>query len=164
MSELKRVALYTDGACTGNPGPGGYGIILVFGEKRREISAGFRLTTNNRMELMAAIVGLKTLRYRCAVTVCTDSQYVVKGITLGWAKRWRANGWRRNAQEKAINADLWGQLLDQCEQHEVTFEWVKGHANHPENERCDRLAVFAAQGKDLPPDDGYDSPASEPAP
>jgi ribonuclease HI len=164
MTDLKHITIYTDGACTGNPGPGGYGIILQHGEKRREISAGFRLTTNNRMELTAAIVGLKILRYRCAVTIYTDSQYVVKGITLGWAKRWRANGWRRNAQEKAINADLWGELLDQCAEHEVTFEWVKGHANHPENERCDRLAVLAAQGKDLPRDDGYDSAASNAVP
>lgn len=156
MSELKQVVIYTDGACTGNPGPGGYGIILQYGEKRREISAGFRRTTNNRMELMAAIVGLETLRYRCSVTICTDSQYLVKGITLGWARRWRANGWRRNAQEKAINADLWGRLLDLCAQHEVVFEWVKGHADHPENERCDRLAVLAAQGADLSIDTGYD--------
>ncbi len=161
MSELKNVTIYTDGACTGNPGPGGYGIILHYGEKRREVSAGFRLTTNNRMELMAAIVGLKTLRYRCAVTICTDSQYLVKGITLGWAKRWRANGWKRTPTEKAVNADLWSELLDLCALHAVTFEWVKGHNNHPENERCDRLAVLAAQEKDLPRDTGYDTAVEE---
>lgn len=156
MSELKRVTIYTDGACSGNPGPGGYGIILTYGERRREISAGFRLTTNNRMELMAAIVGLQTLRYKCDVTLYTDSQYVAESIVQGWAARWRTNGWRRNKKDKAVNADLWSQLLDLCAEHEVNFRWVKGHAGHPENERCDELAVLAAQGKDLPPDKGYE--------
>jgi len=157
MSEMRHIAIYTDGACSGNPGPGGYGTILVHGEKRRELSAGFRRTTNNRMELMAAIVGLRTLRYKCSVTVYTDSQYVAGSITQGWAERWRANGWWRNKKDKAINVDLWGRLLDLCAQHEVTFEWVKGHAGHSENERCDELAVLAAQGIDLPADGGYES-------
>lgn len=156
MSELKRVIIYTDGACSGNPGPGGYGIVLTYGEKQREISAGFRLTTNNRMELMAAIVGLQTLRYKCDVTLYTDSQYVAESIIQGWAARWRTNGWRRNKKDKALNADLWSQLLDLCAKHEVNFEWVKGHAGHPENERCDELAILAARGKDLPPDKGYE--------
>lgn len=149
--------MYTDGACTGNPGPGGYGIILCYGSKRREVSAGFRLTTNNRMELLATIIGLNTLRYRCSVTIHTDSQYVTEGITQGWAQRWRDNGWKRNKKEKASNIDLWGQLLDLCALHEVTFEWIRGHMGHPENERCDRLAVLAAKGNDLPADEGYES-------
>lgn len=155
MSELKHVSIYTDGACLGNPGPGGYGTILSYGIKKRELSGGFRLTTNNRMEMMAAIVGLKELRYRCKVTLYTDSQYVADSIIQGWAARWRDNGWKRNKKDKAINIDLWGQLLDLCAQHEVKFEWVKGHAGHPENERCDKLAVLAAQGENLLVDEGY---------
>jgi ribonuclease HI len=155
--ELKHVRIFTDGACIGNPGPGGYGVVLLYGQKRREISGGFRRTTNNRMEIMAAIVGLRALRYRCAVTLYTDSQYLVNGIMKGWAKRWRANGWMRNQEEKALNADLWALLLDLCAQHEVRFEWVRGHSGHQENECCDRLSVRAAEGKGLPPDDSYES-------
>ena len=154
-SEPKRVILYTDGACLGNPGPGGYGLILTSGGKRKEMSAGFRQTTNNRMEMMAVIAGLEALRFRCSVVVYTDSQYVAGSITQGWAEQWRANGWRRNKKDKAINTDLWGRLLDLCAQHEVAFEWVKGHAGHPENERCDVLAVRASQADDLPADEGY---------
>lgn len=156
MDELKHVTIHTDGACSGNPGPGGYGLILSYGEKRRELSAGFRRTTNNRMEMMAAIAGLQTLHYKCSVTLYTDSQYVADSINQGWAARWRLNGWRRNKKEKAVNTDLWAQLLDLCAQHEVTFTWVKGHAGHPENEHCDRLAVLAAQGRDLPADEEYE--------
>ena len=155
--KLKHVRIFTDGACIGNPGPGGYGVVLIYGEKRREISGGFRRTTNNRMEIMAAIVGLRALRYRCAVTLYTDSQYLVNGIMKGWAKRWRANGWMRNQEERALNSDLWALLLDLCAQHEVRFEWVRGHSGHKENECCDRLSVRAAEGKGLPPDDGYES-------
>jgi len=156
MNELKHVAIHTDGACSGNPGPGGYGLILSHGEKQRELSAGFRRTTNNRMEMMAAVAGLQALRYKCSVTLYTDSQYVAESMSQGWAARWRLNGWRRNKKEKAVNVDLWAQLLDLCAQHEVTFTWVKGHAGHPENERCDRLAVLAAQGRDLPADEEYE--------
>jgi ribonuclease HI len=158
MTELKHVIIHTDGACTGNPGPGGYGVVLCYGAKRREISGGFRRTTNNRMEITAAIVGLQALRYRCRVTIYTDSQYLANGITKGWARRWRANGWMRNPDERALNADLWEQLLDLCAQHEVRFEWVRGHAGNPENECCDRLSVRAAEGKDLPCDEGYEGP------
>jgi len=156
--ELKSVTIYTDGGCLGNPGPGGYGVVLLYGQKRREMSGGFRLTTNNRMEIMAAIVGLETLRYRCHVTIYTDSQYLVRSITQGWAARWRANGWKRNAKERAVNPDLWERLLDLCAQHDVHFEWVKGHAGNPENECCDRLSVQATKGKDLPVDLGYEQP------
>jgi ribonuclease HI len=157
---LKHVTIYTDGACLGNPGPGGYGVVLLYGQKRREISGGFRRTTNNRMEIRAAIVGLQALRYRCAVTIYTDSQYLVNSIMKGWARRWRANGWRRKQGQSAINSDLWELLLDLCAQHEVRFEWVRGHSGHQENECCDRLSVLAAQGRDLPLDDGYVSVAS----
>jgi len=152
----KQVRIYTDGACTGNPGPGGYGVILEHGAKRRELSGGFRRTTNNRMELTAAIVGLQTLRYPCDVTLYSDSQYVVNGIQKGWAKGWRANGWRLASKKPAVNVDLWTLLLDLCEIHDVRFQWVKGHAGHDENERCDRLGVEAAAGKDLPVDEGYE--------
>lgn len=155
---LKQVTIYTDGACSGNPGPGGYGVVLLYGEKRREISAGFRRTTNNRMEIMAAIAGLETLRYPCAVTIYTDSQYLANSIMLGWAARWRANGWRRNKTEMAVNPDLWDRLLDLCAKHEVRFAWVKGHAGHAENECCDRLSVAAAKGPDLRVDEGYENP------
>src|SRR5262249_47025585 len=138
--ELKHVLIYTDGACLGNPGPGGYGVVLLYGTRRRELSGGFRQTTNHRMELMAAIVGLEALRYRCAVTVYTDSQYVVESITKGWAARWRANHWKRNEKDRALNPDLWERLLDLCDQHEVRFEWLRGHTGNRENEQCDHLA------------------------
>jgi ribonuclease HI len=156
--QLKAVTIWTDGACTGNPGPGGYGVVLLYGEKRREISAGYRRTTNNRMEIMAVIAGLEALRYRCAVTVYTDSQYVANSITRGWARGWRAKAWVRDGKP-VPNADLWKRMLELCAQHEVKFEWVKGHAGTAENERCDRLSVEAARGKDLPADTGYERPS-----
>jgi ribonuclease HI len=152
---LSRVFIYTDGACTGNPGPGGYGALLVHGETRKEISGGFARTTNNRMEILAAIAALETLARRCRVTVCSDSQYVVNAISKGWAKKWQANGWMRNPKEAAINPDLWERLLALCARHEIDFVWVRGHAGHPENERCDILSTTAARQKDLPPDPGY---------
>ncbi|WP_088894970.1 ribonuclease HI [Leptolyngbya ohadii] len=160
-SELKQVTIYTDGACTGNPGPGGYGVVLLCGQHRKELSGGFRLTTNNRMEMMAAIVGLQSLKGKCAVTVYSDSQYVVEAIEKGWAARWKANGWKRNKKEKAVNPDLWDQLLTLCSQHEVKFQWVRGHSGVPENERCDRLAVAAASQTDLPVDEGYENREEE---
>jgi ribonuclease HI len=155
---LKSVTIYTDGACTGNPGPGGYGAVLLYGEHRKELSGGFRLTTNNRMEMMAAIAGLQALNSPCSVTLYSDSQYVVNAITKGWAKKWRANNWMRNKQERAVNPDLWQQLLELCDRHRVTFSWVRGHSGNVENERCDRLAVQASRQPDLPPDLGYESP------
>ena len=158
MASKKHVIIYTDGACTGNPGPGGYGVVLIYGEHRRELSGGYRRTTNNRMELMGPIKGLQALNQSCRVTLHSDSQYVVEGIEKGWAKRWRGNGWMRNRREQAVNPDLWGQLLDLCEIHEVEFRWVRGHAGDLENERCDQLAVQAARSNDLPVDDGYESP------
>jgi ribonuclease HI len=146
---MKLVEIYTDGACSGNPGPGGYGVILKSGENVRELSAGFKMTTNNRMELRAVIVGLEALKEKCRVKVYSDSKYIVDAIENGWAKRWRANNWYRNKKEKALNPDLWDQLLDLVSCHYVDFHWVKGHAGHLENERCDELAVAATTGKNL---------------
>lgn len=153
---IKTVTIYTDGACIGNPGPGGYGVVLIYGTHRKELSGGFRLTTNNRMEIMAAIVALNVLKTRCSVAVYTDSQYVSEAISKGWAKRWRANGWRRNDKVRAKNADLWTKLLDLCSLHEVAFVWVRGHAGDRENERCDQLSVFAAEAPNLSIDVGYE--------
>ncbi len=160
MASKKHVTIYTDGACIGNPGPGGYGVVLIFGEYRRELSGGYRSTTNNRMELMGPIEGLSALNQSCRVTLHSDSRYVVEGIERGWAKRWRGNGWMRNKREQAVNPDLWERLLDLCEKHEVKFQWVRGHAGDPENERCDQLAVQAAHGKDLPVDEGHQVPST----
>jgi ribonuclease HI len=153
---MKSVKLYTDGACRHNPGPGGYGVVLIYNSHRKELSGGFRKTTNNRMEILAAIVGLEALKEPCHVTLYSDSQYVVNSIKKGWAARWQANGWRRNPKEKAINPDLWERLLELCEIHKVQFEWVRGHAGHKENERCDTLATAAAQGPGLAVDAVYE--------
>ena len=156
MDEIPHVTIYTDGACLGNPGPGGYAAILIAGNNRKELIGGRRFTTNNRMEIQAAIVALEALKRPCCVTLSSDSRYLVDAVMQGWAYRWRANGWKRNRKEYAVNTDLWAQLLALCEKHQVTFTWVQGHAGHPENERCDRLSVEAAHGKDLPADTGYE--------
>lgn len=137
-----RVTIYTDGACSGNPGPGGYGAILMYGEHKKELSGGEALTTNNRMELMGVITALKALKRPCQVDLYTDSQYVVNGIEKGWAKRWQANGWMRNKKEKALNPELWQELLSLLEIHQVSFHWVKGHGDNPYNNRCDEIAVM----------------------
>ena len=158
MASGRQVTIYTDGACTGNPGPGGYGVVMMFGEHRRELSGGFRRTTNNRMELMGPIEALEALKQGCQVTLHSDSQYVVRAMEEGWARRWQGNGWMRNKKEQAVNPDLWSKLLDLCDKHDVDFRWVRGHAGNPENERCDQLAVQAAYGKDLPADEGYETP------
>ncbi len=138
---MKSVEIYTDGACSGNPGPGGWGAILRFGAHEKELSGGERETTNNRMELTAVIEGLSALKEPCLVTLTTDSKYVADGVTKGWAEGWRRNGWRKADKKPALNPDLWEKLLDLLEIHRVEINWVKGHAGHPENERCDRLAV-----------------------
>ena len=135
------VIIYTDGACSGNPGPGGYGAILLYGQHKKELSGGAANTTNNRMELMGVITALKALKRPCSVQLYTDSQYVVNAIEKGWAKKWQANGWMRNKTEKAMNPDLWQQLLELLSIHQVRFYWVKGHADNPYNNRCDELAV-----------------------
>ena len=133
------VEIFCDGACSGNPGPGGYGAILRYGGHEKEIRGGARETTNNRMELSAAIEALRLLTRPCAVTVTTDSQYLVKGITE-WISGWRRNGWRNSKKEPVLNRDLWEQLLAVTEKHSVQWIWVRGHAGHAENERCDQLA------------------------
>ena len=156
MAENNQVNIYTDGACLGNPGPGGYGVLLEVSGARKEKSGGFRLTTNNRMEITAAIAGLESLTQPCRVTLFSDSQYLVKAMTEGWAMKWKANGWMRNSKEKALNPDLWKRLLLLCEKHEVDFRWVRGHNNHTENELCDRLANEAAKQTGLPVDTGYE--------
>ena len=138
---MKQVELYTDGACSGNPGPGGWGAILSYQGHERELSGGERETTNNRMELLAAIRGLEGLHEPCAVTLYSDSQYLVNGLKLGWAEKWRANGWMRNKKEPALNPDLWGRILELIQIHRVELVWVKGHAENPKNNRCDALAV-----------------------
>ena len=145
MAAKKQVEIFTDGACSGNPGPGGYGVILRYKGVSKELSGGEERTTNNRMELTAVITGLSALKEPCAVTLYSDSKYIIDAIQKGWAKKWRANGWMRNAKDHALNPDLWEKLLDLLEKHEVTFVWVKGHAGHPENERCDQLAVQESQ-------------------
>lgn len=156
MTEKRtEITIYTDGACSGNPGPGGYGIIILSDKKRQELSGGYKLTTNNRMELMAVIVGLEQLEIPSIVNLYTDSKYIVDAVTKGWAKRWRANSWKRNEIDKAMNPDLWEKLLDLCDKHQVEFYWVRGHSGNIENERCDKLAVKASQKFDLPSDLGY---------
>ena len=162
MTSPKEVTIYTDGACIGNPGPGGYGAMLVYDDQRSELSGGRRLTTNNRMEMLAAIEGLEALKEPCSVTLYSDSQYLVNAMEQGWALRWRQNGWRRDKKDRALNPDLWAKLLKLAEGHHVEFRWVKGHAGHPENERCDQLATQAAKGPDLPPDKEYESNQSAP--
>lgn len=162
--ELKDVTIYTDGGCEPNPGPGGYGVILVYGHHTRELSGGFRLTTNNRMEIYAAIAGLEALKSRCKVTLYSDSRYLVDAMSLGWARRWQENGWWRTRKARAINIDLWERLLKLCEQHQVEFEWVKGHAGHRLNERCDELSMAALKKPDLPSDEGYEQRPDESGP
>lgn len=137
----KVVYLYSDGACSGNPGPGGYGVILRCDGKEKELSGGEKNTTNNRMELMGVITGLEALKYPCTVIAQTDSKYVVDSVTKGWARSWQKKGWIKSDKKPALNADLWERLLKLLDTHEVTFTWIKGHAGHAENERCDRLAV-----------------------
>lgn len=141
----KQLDIFTDGACSGNPGPGGWGAILRYGAHEKELSGGAPATTNNRMELTAVIEALASLKEPCDITLHTDSQYVVNGIEKGWAKKWRQNGWRKGDKTPALNPELWERLLGLLETHRVRFVWVKGHAGHTENERCDTLAVEAAR-------------------
>ena len=142
---MKKVEIYTDGACSGNPGSGGWGAILKYGSVAKELFGGEPNTTNNRMELTAVITALQALNEPCEVILTTDSKYVVDGITQGWAESWKKNGWRKSNKKPALNSDLWEQLLSLLRVHNVKFVWVKGHNGHPENERCDQLAVAAYQ-------------------
>jgi len=151
MDKTDVIYLFTDGASSGNPGPGGYGIVLRCGNLEKEISGGFARTTNNRMELMAVIIGLEALRWdNATVEVWSDSTYVVKAVTEGWLDKWVAKDWK-----KVKNPDLWQRFIPLYARHRVSFHWLKGHAGHPENERCDSLAVAAYSGKNLPEDEGY---------
>ncbi len=138
---LKYIEIFTDGACSGNPGPGGWGVVLRYGNREKELSGGEAMTTNNRMELTAAIMGLSALKEPCAVKLVTDSKYVAEAIDKGWARSWQKNGWKKADKKPALNSDLWQRLLELLDVHTVNIEWVKGHAGHPENERCDKLAV-----------------------
>ena len=138
---MKKVYIYTDGACSGNPGVGGWGAVLKYGSAVKELSGFEPDTTNNRMELTAVISALEALTEPCEVILTTDSKYVCDGMNLGWARSWRSKGWVKSDRKPALNADLWERLLNLSEKHRVTFVWVKGHAGHPENERCDQLAV-----------------------
>ena len=143
MTELPHVEIATDGACKGNPGPGGWGAVIRMGDKEKELSGGEPLTTNNRMEMTAAICGLNALTKPCRVTLSTDSRYVMDGLTK-WIKGWQRNGWKTADKKPVKNADLWQALLDAAMPHRIEWVWVKGHAGHPENERADRLASDAA--------------------
>jgi ribonuclease HI len=161
LSTTKEVIIYTDGACIGNPGPGGYGVVMSYEEHRKEHSAGFRLTTNNRMEILGCIVGLSALKKPCDVTLYSDSQYVVNTMTKSWALNWKRRGWKRKDKNgelrDALNADLWQQMLELCDQHRVQFKWVRGHNGIEGNERCDELARAAAASPILGIDAGYET-------
>ena len=151
-----KIIMYTDGSSLGNPGPGGYGTLLLYGKFRKELSAGFLLTTNNRMELRAVIEGLRALkRPGLAVTVVSDSRYVTEAVSQGWLERWAARQFRKKEGLRE-NADLWTELRPLLRQHQVTMQWIRGHAGHPENETCDRLAVLARAAPDLPADEGFE--------
>lgn len=143
--KMKTVTIYTDGACSGNPGPGGWGAILMYGAHRKELSGGEAQTTNNRMELTGAIAALEALKEPCIVELWSDSKYVIDGLAKGWAKGWRARGWIKSDKKPALNPDLWGRLLDLCDYHTVHLHWVKGHAENEFNNRCDQLAVAESQ-------------------
>lgn len=158
---MKKVNVYTDGACRGNPGRGGYGVVLEYNGSEKEISCGYRLTTNNRMELLAAITGLEALKEPCDVTLYSDSKYLVDAVTLGWAEKWRAKGWRKSDGKPALNADLWARLLKQLSVHKTRLVWVRGHNGHSYNERCDGLAVAAAEGVGLLRDEEYEKQEAE---
>ena len=138
---MKHIQIFTDGACSGTPGPGGWGAILRYKAHEKELSGGEAETTNNRMELMALIAALEQLKEPCEIDLCSDSQDVINGLQKGWAKGWRARGWKKADKSPALNSDLWARLLDLSEVHTIHYNWIKGHAGHPENERCDRLAV-----------------------
>ena len=142
---MKNVTIYTDGACSGNPGPGGWAAILIWNGREKELSGGEAETTNNRMELLAAISGLEALKEPCRVTLYSDSRYLVDAVTLGWAQKWRGSGWMRTKKEKAKNPELWERLLAAAEKHEVEFRWVKGHAKNEFNVKCDKIAVMESR-------------------
>ncbi|KJR41498.1 Ribonuclease H [Candidatus Magnetoovum chiemensis] len=149
MTDMPKVEIYTDGACLGNPGPGGFAALLRYNNKRKEITKGFKLTTNNRMELMGVIAALEALKVKCTVVIYTDSKLVVDGIKKGWAKKWKSRDWIKSDNKKALNSDLWAKLLELCSAHNVTFKWIEGHAGNADNEYCDELSKKAAKGNNL---------------
>jgi ribonuclease HI len=149
--------IWTDGACVVNPGPGGYGVVFKYQGQKWEKAGGFRLTTNNRMEIMGALIALEALPEKCKAIIYTDSQYLADSIRKGWAKRWRSKGWNKKGNKKVPNSDLWERMLQLCAQHEVEFRWIKGHESSVDNERCDQLAESAARKPNLPADEGYTS-------
>ena len=155
--ELPHVEIYTDGGCEPNPGPGGYGAVLIHPKKRKEVSGGFRETTNNRMEIFAAIAGLELLKQPCKATIYSDSKYVVKAMMEGWVAAWKRKSWWRTKTERPENVDLWQRLDALCQKHQVEFRWVRGHAGNLENERCDQLSMTALRQPNLPADDGYEN-------
>ena len=152
---MKTLDIYTDGACSGNPGKGGYGVVMIYKGNRKEFSEGFIETTNNRMEILAVIKSLEALKEPCNVNLYSDSKYVVDAVEKGWAKKWKSNGWKRNKNEMASNIDMWERLLNLLEKHNVKFIWVKAHADNVENERCDFLARQAIANNQLIKDIGY---------
>ncbi|PIE85153.1 ribonuclease HI [Candidatus Gracilibacteria bacterium] len=153
---LPEVELYSDGGAVPNPGRGGYGVILSYKGIKKEFSKGYKKSTNNRMELTGVIVGLSKLKQKSRVQVYTDSQYTINGIKKGWAEKWRSNNWYRTKNKKALNSDLWEKLLLLLDKHDVSFNWVKGHNGHKENERCDELATLALNNKNLIEDEGFE--------
>lgn len=150
----KEIEIYTDGSCLGNPGPGGYGATILYKSHRKELSQGYKLTTNNRMEMLATVKALQTLTEPCKVTLTTDSQYVRQGITQ-WMKNWKKNNWKTASKQPVKNVDIWKLIDSENQRHEIQWCWVKGHSGHPENERCDDLARNAAESNDLLIDEGY---------
>lgn len=155
-NNLKTVELFSDGACSGNPGKGGYGTILKYKETKKEISEGFRLTTNNRMEILGVLRGFEALKEPCNVIITSDSKYVLDALSKGWVFGWKKKGWIKSDKKPALNVDLWEKLLKEIAKHNVTYNWVKGHNGHPENERCDELAVNAYSSDDLKTDEQYE--------
>lgn len=155
LKDTPVVQIYTDGACSGNPGPGGYGVVLKYREIEKELSGGFACTTNNRMELMAIIKGLEALKKPCRVILYSDSQYVINALTRGWVKKWEAGNWQRPNKSPVKNVDLWKKLLSLAARHKITWVWVRGHDANKYNNRCDRLAVAASKKQPLPVDAGF---------
>ena len=152
---MKKLDIYTDGACSGNPGSGGYGVVMLYKGARKELSQGYKTTTNNRMEALAVIKALEALKEPCEVTLYSDSKYVVDSITKGWVYNWKKKNWIKSDKKKALNVDLWERLLPLLEKHNVEFVWVKGHADNVENERCDELARMAIDSGNLLEDENY---------
>jgi len=157
---LSEVTIYTDGSSRGNPGPGGFGTLLIAASGRHELSGGFARTTNNRMELLAAIIGLEALKRPCHVTLLSDSKYLIDALNKGWLRSWKRRGWVKADRKPVKNTDLWKRLDDATQNHTVTWKWVRGHAGNPNNERCDELATSAADARGLPADTGYTTAAA----